>query len=125
MMVRRDAPKREKADHEVYRNLLAPARLDIFLQLRKHESHFPFSERPSNYYTPAKQRYMTIKSLFAGALLISHISTSYGQTTSIIVPHGITLPKDSTTQSQLLAALNGFLSQKDKPAKENTYVLKG
>ena len=33
-------------------------------------------------------------------------------------------PKDSATQSQLLAALNGFLSQKDKPAKENTYVLK-
>jgi hypothetical protein len=68
---------------------------------------------------------MNIKSLFAGALLISHLSTSAGQTHSFIVSPGITLPKDTTTQSALLAALNGFLSQKEKPAKENTYVLKG
>lgn len=67
---------------------------------------------------------MNIKSVFAGALLASQISTSYGETPSVTVSHGITLPKDSTTQSQLLTALNGFLSQKDKPAKENTYVLK-
>lgn len=67
---------------------------------------------------------MNIKSVVAGALLIAQISTADGQTNSFIVAHGITLPKDSTTQSQLLAALNGFLSQKDKPAKENAYVLK-
>jgi hypothetical protein len=67
---------------------------------------------------------MNIKSVVAGALLIAHISTSDGQTNSFIVAHGITLPKDTTTQNQLLTALNGFLSQKEKPAKENTYVLK-
>ena len=67
---------------------------------------------------------MNIKSVFVGALLISQISTSYGQANSFIVMPGITLPKDTATQSQLLSALNGFLSQKDKPGKENTYVLK-
>ena len=67
---------------------------------------------------------MNIKSVFAGALLISQISASHGQTKSFIVSPGINLPKDSTTQSQLLTALNGFLSQKDKPGKENTYVQK-
>lgn len=67
---------------------------------------------------------MNIKSIFAAALLISQISTSDGQTTSFIVSPGLTLPKDSATQRQLLTALDGFLSQKDKPAKENTYVLK-
>jgi hypothetical protein len=81
-------------------------------------------ESRSHYYTPAKQRNMNIKSVVAGALLIAQISTSDGQTNSFIVAHGITLPKDSTTQSQLLTALNGFLSQKEKPAKENTYLLK-
>ena len=67
---------------------------------------------------------MNIKSVFAGALLISQIATCNGQTHSFIVSPGITLPKDSTTQSQLLTALNGFLSQKEKPGKENTYVLR-
>ena len=67
---------------------------------------------------------MNIKSVFVGALLISHLSTSNGQTTSFTVSPAITLPKDITTQGPLLAALNAFLSQKDKPPKQNTYILK-
>lgn len=67
---------------------------------------------------------MNIKTVFAGALLLSQIAISYGQTNSFIVSPGITLPKDTATQSALLAALNGFLSQKDKPPKENAHVLK-
>jgi hypothetical protein len=67
---------------------------------------------------------MNIRSVFAGALLLSQILTSYGQTNSFIVPPGLILPKDSATQSALFAAFDGFLSQKDKPAKENAHVLK-
>src|SRR3977135_2319624 len=73
---------------------------------------------------PTTRPHMNIKSVFVGALLISQLSNSYGQANLFIVSPGITLPKDSATQSQLLTAFNGFLSQKDKPGKENTYVLK-
>ena len=78
----------------------------------------------ANHDTPTTRPHMNIKSVFVGALLISQLSTSYGQANSFIVSPGITLPKDTATQSQLLTALDGFLSQKDKPGKENTYVLK-
>lgn len=67
---------------------------------------------------------MNLKSVFAGALLVCQSATAYAETSSFTVSHGITLPKDIAIQGQLLAALNGFLSQKEKPAKENGYVLK-
>jgi hypothetical protein len=34
------------------------------------------------------------------------------------------LPKDSLVAKQLVKSLNGFLSQKESPNKENTYILK-
>jgi hypothetical protein len=67
---------------------------------------------------------MNIKSVLIAALTISHISTFHGENSSFTVSHGITLPKDDTIRSQLLAGLDGFLSQKEKPAKENSCVLK-
>jgi hypothetical protein len=47
---------------------------------------------------------------------------SYGQ--SLIVPRDLRLTIDSITKNQLVSALNGFLAQKEKPNKENTFILK-
>jgi hypothetical protein len=49
-------------------------------------------------------------------------SSSSGQ--SLIIPKDLRLPTDSVIKSQLIASINGFLDQKEKPNKENTYVLK-
>jgi len=42
----------------------------------------------------------------------------------VTIPREINLPKDSTTQNQLLNSLNGFIVLKDKPASENKYIFK-
>jgi len=46
------------------------------------------------------------------------------QSNSLIVPGNISLPKDTILKKQLLADINGFLSQKSKPNSENVFVLK-
>jgi hypothetical protein len=43
---------------------------------------------------------------------------------SIIIPNWINLPQDTIVKNQLIKSLNGFLSQKEKSNKDNTYVLK-
>jgi len=48
--------------------------------------------------------------------------SSYGQ--SLAMSGDLRFTVDSTTKSQLTSALNGFLDQKEKPNKENTFVLK-
>src|SRR5579872_7559288 len=55
-------------------------------------------------------------------ILASFAFLSYSQ--SVIIKSNIKLPKDSVIKNQLVSSLNGFLLQKDKPNKENKYVLK-
>jgi hypothetical protein len=43
---------------------------------------------------------------------------------SIIIPNGLRLPEDTIVKNQLISSLNGFLSQKEQPNKENKFVLK-
>jgi hypothetical protein len=50
--------------------------------------------------------------------------TVFAQTNPLIVPANIVLPKDTLVAKQLVESLNGFLSQKESPNKENTYILK-
>jgi hypothetical protein len=58
------------------------------------------------------------------AIAIAFLSISaFAQSGAILISKGINLPKDSVT-TQLIGSLNGFLSQKDKPNKENTFILK-
>ncbi|MFA6083308.1 hypothetical protein [Mucilaginibacter sp.] len=56
-------------------------------------------------------------------LLTFSIAFSYGQNGSVVIQNNVNLPKDSVT-SQLISSLNGFLGQKEKLTKENTFVLK-
>jgi hypothetical protein len=55
------------------------------------------------------------------------ITTSFfpaaAQNGSLVISGNVRLPQDSVTK-QLMAALNGFLAQKEKPNKENSGVLK-
>jgi hypothetical protein len=48
---------------------------------------------------------------------------SFGQTNKIIIQTNINLPKDTLVTNNLIKSLNGFLSLKEKPNKENTFVL--
>jgi hypothetical protein len=43
---------------------------------------------------------------------------------SVIIPAFIKLPKDSLIKTQLISSLNNFLAQKERPNKENPFVLK-
>lgn len=49
---------------------------------------------------------------------------SFAQTNPLIVPVNVILPKDTLVSKQLIKSLNGFLSQKESPNKENIFVLK-
>jgi hypothetical protein len=49
---------------------------------------------------------------------------TFAQTNSLIVPANVILPKDTLIAKQLVKSLNGFLSQKESPNKENIFVLK-
>jgi len=42
----------------------------------------------------------------------------------VIIPGNVNLPTDSSFNYSLITALNGFLNQKEKPNRENTFVLK-
>lgn len=58
-------------------------------------------------------------------LLSLHLGlTAFTQTNPLIVPANVVLPKDTLIAKHLLKSLNGFLSQKESPNKENLYVLK-
>jgi len=50
------------------------------------------------------------------------ISTSSGQTNQLIVPPNIILPRDTIAKKQLITSINDFLSQINKPNKENSFV---
>lgn len=56
-------------------------------------------------------------------LLLAFSTLSFGQCEKIIIPTNVNLPKDTLVDKQLINSLNGFLALKDKPNKENTYVL--
>jgi hypothetical protein len=59
-------------------------------------------------------------------LLVSlHLGlAAFAQTNPLIVPANVALPKDTLIANHLLKSLNGFLSQKESPNKENVFVLK-
>lgn len=60
--------------------------------------------------------------IIIGLLFIT--SLSFAQTNSLIIQTNVVLPKDSLVAKQLVKSLNSFLSQKESPNKENTYILK-
>lgn len=55
-------------------------------------------------------------------VLITFTFCSYAQ--SVIIRSEIRLPDDTLVRKQLIKSLNGFLDQKEKPNRGNTYVLK-
>jgi hypothetical protein len=57
-------------------------------------------------------------------LSLNLVLLSFAQTNSLIIPTNVVLPKDSLVAKQLVKSLNGFLSQKESPNKENSYILK-
>ncbi|HTE01666.1 MAG TPA: hypothetical protein VK668_20400 [Mucilaginibacter sp.] len=65
---------------------------------------------------------MPIKFVAITCILTSITICSFAQ--SIRIQNGINLPQDTAISSQLIRSLNGFLSQKEKPNKENSFVLK-
>ena len=50
--------------------------------------------------------------------------TFFAHAQSVVIQKGINLPQDTTVKNQLISSLNGFLSQKEQPNKENKFVLK-
>jgi hypothetical protein len=48
----------------------------------------------------------------------------YASGQSLVISPEINLPKDSLTKNQLISSLNSFIDQKEKPNKQNTFVLK-
>lgn len=50
--------------------------------------------------------------------------TSLSHAQSVIVPGNINLPNDSVVKNQLISSLNGFLSQKRNPNRDNAFVWK-
>jgi hypothetical protein len=64
---------------------------------------------------------MIYRPLFACLLLLSCFC-SYCQNDVLLVPAGVNLPPDSTTRSELLGSLRGWLGQKGAPVKENEYI---
>lgn len=65
-----------------------------------------------------------MKKILTIALTIFTAAMVAGQSNSLIIPGNIYLPKDSILKKQLISDFNGFLSQKEKPNNENTFVLK-
>lgn len=57
-------------------------------------------------------------------LLFSFTAITYGQIKPLIVEPTINLPKDTLIANNLVKSLNGFLSLKESPNKENLFVLK-
>lgn len=60
---------------------------------------------------------------FAATFLLI-FSAIFCSAQSVIIPNGTRLPGDTMIKNQLINSLNGFLAQKEQPAKENKFVLK-
>jgi len=67
---------------------------------------------------------MFIKSFRLTLLCIFINLTFYSRAQPITIPGWIRLPADTVLQKKLIGSLNAFLAQKEKPNKDNTYVLK-
>lgn len=65
---------------------------------------------------------MIYRPLFTCLLLLSCFC-SYCQNDVLLVPAGVNLPPDSTTRSELLGSLRGWLGQKGAPASENSFIM--
>jgi hypothetical protein len=61
--------------------------------------------------------------LFFWTLLFFTTSQIFSQERQIIVNPNIQLPNDSIVSKKLINSINGFLSEKEKPNKENSFVL--
>src|ERR1700733_7077384 len=67
---------------------------------------------------------MHIKSSRLTVTLVLVSFSFFCRAQSIIIPSGLRLPEDTVVKNQLVISLNGFLSQKEQPNKENKFVLK-
>ena len=67
---------------------------------------------------------MNIRYSVTFLLVVLVAMQSFGQSENFTIANNIVLTKDSTLKSKLLSSFNSFLSQKNKPAKLNTCVLK-
>ncbi|NDP22752.1 MAG: hypothetical protein GZ091_16990 [Paludibacter sp.] len=56
-------------------------------------------------------------------ILVGVTVVTFGQTSSLIIAANVNLPKDTIVSNKLINSLNGFLSQKENPNKENTFIL--
>ncbi|MFI5160334.1 MAG: hypothetical protein ACHQHN_03610 [Sphingobacteriales bacterium] len=65
---------------------------------------------------------LTCKRIPITLMLLILFSVCHAQ--SVIIRSDIKLPKDSIVKKLLISSLNGFLAQKDKPNKDNSFVLK-
>lgn len=65
-----------------------------------------------------------MKLIYTTAFLVLAAAGIPVQAQSLIIPENLYLPKDTVLKKQLLADLDGFLSQKEKSNKENAFVLK-
>lgn len=65
-----------------------------------------------------------MKQLYTAAFFVLATAGIPAQAQSLIIPEKLYLPKDTVLKKQLLADLDGFLSQKEKSNKENAFVLK-
>ena len=65
---------------------------------------------------------MTTKHILSSGLLL-FVLVTFGQTNPLIVSANVNMPKDTLAASHLIKSLNGFLSMKEKPNKENIFVL--
>ncbi len=66
---------------------------------------------------------MTQKSILLIITLTLLVTFAFTQTPSLIIPKNINLPRDTFFREQLISSINNFLSLKDKPNNENTFVL--
>ena len=64
-----------------------------------------------------------LPAFITGLLLAAAVSGSRAQDGGVIIPKNINLSQDSVSK-QLVSNLNGFLAQKEKPNKDNSFVLK-
>lgn len=58
------------------------------------------------------------------ALVVLLSTTTSAQINTLVIPPSIVVARDTILKNQLIASLQGFLSQKEKPNQENTFVLK-
>jgi hypothetical protein len=66
---------------------------------------------------------MTTKHILSSGLLLLVLVT-FGQTNPLIVSPNVNMPKDTLVANHLIKSLNDFLGMKEKPNKENVFVLK-